>query len=144
MSPDPVALPKHSVAVVGVVVDEDDRVLVISRRDNGEWQPPGGVLELGETFEDGVRREVFEETGCAVEVQRLTGVYKNLKRDVVALTFRCAATTEPVALTDEARDVRWMTLDEVREKMSPVFAARVLDAFEPEPSVRAHDGVNLL
>ena len=43
-------LPRHSVSVAGVVFDQHDRVLAIRRRDNGQWQPPGGVLELGETF----------------------------------------------------------------------------------------------
>ena len=87
--------PQHSVSVAGVVVNDDGEVLVIRRRDNGHWEPPGGVLELGETFEEGVRREVLEETGVLVRVDRLTGVYKNMKRGVVALVFRC--TPKPAA-----------------------------------------------
>lgn len=136
-------LPKHSVSVAGVVVDSADRVLVIRRQDNGDWQAPGGVLELGESFEDGVRREVAEETGIEVEVERLSGVYKNLSRGIVALVFRCKPMTLAAVSTDEASEVRWMTLDEVRANMSPAFAVRVLDAFEAQPGVRAHDGVNL-
>jgi len=62
------ATPKHSVSVAGIVVSDDDRVLVIRRDDNGHWEAPGGVLELGESFEDGVRREVLEETGLAISV----------------------------------------------------------------------------
>jgi 8-oxo-dGTP diphosphatase len=81
--------PRHSVSVAGVVVRDDGRVLVLQRRDNGHWEPPGGVLELAETFDEGVRREVAEETGVQVEVERLTGVYKNVKRGIVALVFRC-------------------------------------------------------
>jgi len=41
--------PKHSVSVAGIVIDDQDRVLVIRRRDNNHWEPPGGVLELHET-----------------------------------------------------------------------------------------------
>ena len=139
------ATPKHSVSVAGVVVDAQDRVLVIRRQDNGHWEAPGGVLELDESFEEGVRREVFEETGVHVEVERLTGVYKNVTRGIVALVFRCHATGSLIGhATDEASAVRWMTTDEVRREMSPAFAVRVLDAFEAGPCVRAHDGVNLL
>ena len=78
------ANPHHSVSVAGIVVREDGRILTIQHRDTDQWEPPGGILELDETFEDGVRREVAEETGVAVEVERLTGAYKNLSRGVVA------------------------------------------------------------
>ncbi|MFJ6675883.1 NUDIX hydrolase [Actinosynnema sp. NPDC091369] len=136
--------PRHSVSVAGIVVNDSGQVLVIRRRDNGHWEPPGGVLEVAETFEEGVRREVLEETGISVQVQRLTGVYKNMQRGIVALVYRCTALDEPVHATAEATEVRWMTLDEVREAMSPAYAVRVTDAFEPELHTRAHDGVNLL
>jgi len=82
--------PRHSVSVAGIVLDHAGRVLVIQRRDKGHWESPGGILELGEQFEDGVHREVLEETGLDVHVDRLTGVYKNLRLGVVALVFRCA------------------------------------------------------
>ncbi|MFD9703982.1 NUDIX hydrolase [Lentzea sp. NPDC059081] len=133
----------HSVSVAGVVVNDAGDVLVVRRRDNGRWEPPGGVLELPETFEDGVRREVLEETGVSVRVERLTGVYKNMKLGFVALVFRCTPLGEPSDETDEAAEVRWMSLDEVREAMAPAYAVRVTDAFGPSAHTRAHDGVNL-
>lgn len=141
MSP---ALPRHSVAVVGVVVDEAGRVLAIRRRDNGHWQPPGGVLELGETIEDGVRREVLEETGVEIEPVRLTGVYKNMPMGVVALVFRCRLVAGAPGPTAEASEVRWLTIDEVTAAMSPAFAVRVTDALTDQVHVRHHDGVQLL
>jgi 8-oxo-dGTP diphosphatase len=137
-------MPKQSVSVAGIVVREDGRVLVIRRDDNGHWEAPGGVLELDESFEDGVRREVLEETGLAVTVERLTGVYKNLTHGIVALVYRCRpADGEPHA-TEEAREIRWMTKEEVQSAMVPAFAVRVLDAFEDSPQSRAHDGVELV
>ncbi|MFS8103458.1 NUDIX hydrolase [Lentzea alba] len=135
---------RHSVSVAGVVIRGEGEVLVIRRRDNGRWEPPGGVLELAETFEDGVRREVLEETGVAVRVERLTGVYKNMERGVVALVFRCVPLSEPRHSTGEAAEVRWMSLDEVHEAMAPAYAVRVVDAFEAGTQTRAHDGINLL
>ncbi|KAA1012753.1 NUDIX hydrolase [Pseudonocardia sp. EV170527-09] len=136
--------PKHSVSVAGIVVRDDGRILVIQRRDNSHWEPPGGVLELGETFEQGVRREVIEETGIAVEVERLTGAYKNLPRGIVALVFRCRPTGGEPTTTDESRRVDWLTPDQVREHMDPAYAVRVLDALTDEPASRAHDGVQLV
>lgn len=136
--------PKHSVSVAGIVVRHDDRVLVIRRDDNGQWEAPGGVLELDESFEDGVRREVLEETGLQVTVERLTGVYKNLTRGIVALVYRCSPADGDTNRTAETREVRWMTREEVQSAMSPAFAVRVLDVFEEGPHSRAHDGVNLV
>jgi ADP-ribose pyrophosphatase YjhB (NUDIX family) len=131
------------VSVAGIVVDDEGQVLVIRRRDNNRWEPPGGVLELDETFEAGVRREVWEETGLTVRVDRLTGVYKNLSRGIVALVFRCTPESGSATATDEAREVRWMPVDEVRDTMTPAYAVRVTDAFGDSPRTRAHDGTNL-
>jgi 8-oxo-dGTP diphosphatase len=138
-------LPRHSVSVAGVVVDDANRVLVIQRRDNGRWEPPGGVLELGEDIEAGVRREVLEETGVEVEVQRLTGVYKNMSRGVVALVFRCRPLSHPVASSAEAAVVGWIAPVVVDRLMAPSFAVRVTDALGSQsPAIRAHDGVSLI
>lgn len=136
--------PKHSVSVAGVVVRDDGRILVIKRYDNGKWEAPGGVLELDESFEAGVRREVLEETGLDVSVERLTGVYKNLMHGIVALVYRCRPAGGEAHATEEAREIRWMTKEEVQSAMVPAFGVRVLDAFEDSPQSRAHDGVNLV
>ncbi len=136
--------PKHSVSVAGIVIDDHNRVLVIRRRDNGHWEMPGGVLELDEQIEHGVQREVAEETGTTITVERLTGIYKNLARGIVALVFRCTPGTDTAHATAEAAEVRWMTRDEVTDAMTPAYAIRVLDAFDDQPHVRAHDGVQLV
>lgn len=136
--------PRHSVSVAGIVVNEAGEVLVIRRRDNGHWEPPGGVLEIAETFEEGVAREIYEETGVSVQVEHLTGVYKNMTRGIVALVYRCHPLSKPVPITVEAIEVRWMAAEEVHAVMSPAYAVRVTDAFEPNPRSRAHDGKNLL
>ena len=135
---------KHSVSVSGVVVNEHDQVLAIQRDDNGRWEAPGGVLELNETFEEGVRREVKEETGLDVTVGTLTGVYKNMTRGIVALVFRCTIQRGQPQPTAEATAVRWLSKDEVADMMAPAYAVRVLDALHSGTAIRAHDGTNLL
>jgi 8-oxo-dGTP diphosphatase len=136
--------PTHSVSVAGVVIDVDKRVLVIRRRDNGHWEAPGGVLELGETFEQGVEREVLEETGVQVSVEALTGVYKNMSRGIVALVYRCSIKAGHPRASNEATSVRWVDRDQIDALMSPAYASRVHDAFHPSASSRAHDGVDLI
>jgi 8-oxo-dGTP diphosphatase len=136
--------PRHSVSVAGIVVRKDGRILAVQRRDTAQWEPPGGILELGETFEDGVRREVAEETGVTVEVERLTGAYKNLTRGIVALVFRCHPVAGEPAPTDESQRVSWLTPDDITASMAPAFAVRVLDALADGAAFRAHDGVHLV
>lgn len=134
----------HSVSVAGIVVDEAGRVLIVQRRDNGCWEPPGGVLELGETFEEGVVREVAEETGILVSVERLTGVYKNMTRGIVALVYRCHPAQGSAHATDESSEVRWVPLDQIPGLMAEAYAVRVRDAFNASPASRAHDGYALV
>ena len=135
--------PKHSVSAAGIVVDDQDRILLIQRRDNRHWEPPGGVLELNETFEEGVKREVLEETSVNIEVGRLTGVYKNMKRGIVALVFRCTPTAGRPHETAESANVKWVELSEVGQMMSEAYAVRVTDAFTNQCHDRIHDGQRL-
>lgn len=137
--------PRHSVSVAAVITDDHGRVLVIQRRDNSAWQIPGGILELDETIEDGLRREVEEETGVTAEPVRLTGVYKNMKLGVVALVFRAHLTGGTPHPTEESAAVDWWSIDRVTAEMNETFAARVLDAVsdQPAPVIRYHDGVRL-
>lgn len=139
------APPLHSVSVAGVVVREDGRLLAIRRADNGTWELPGGVLELDETPEAGVAREVLEETGIHVEIDELTGVYKNMTRGIVALVFRCKPSGGTERTSSETTAVSWLTPDEVTDRMSEAYAVRLLDALDGNgPHVRSHDGKNLI
>jgi 8-oxo-dGTP diphosphatase len=136
--------PKHSVSVAAAIVDDDGRFLAIRRADNGRWEPPGGVLELDEPIEEGLIREVAEETGLTVEPLALTGVYKNMQRGIVALVFRCMIVGHAGRQPDEVDEVGWLTPGELSQ-MSEAYRVRLLDALDAgSPQVRAHDGVELL
>jgi 8-oxo-dGTP diphosphatase len=80
--------PRHSVSVAAAIINQQGQLLAVRRRDNGHWEPPGGVLELDETIQAGLVREVLEETGLRVEPEALTGIYKNMRRGIIALVFR--------------------------------------------------------
>lgn len=137
----------HSVSVAGVIVDDRGRALLIKRRDNGQWEPPGGVLEAGETIPDALEREVLEETGIKIATPAaLTGVYKNMTGLIVSLVFRCEAIDGNPTTGAETRALRWATRDEVIELADEAYAIRVLDALDAAspPAVRAHDGVKLV
>jgi 8-oxo-dGTP diphosphatase len=137
--------PRHSVSVAAAIVDESGQLLAVRRRDNGHWEPPGGILELHETIQAGLVREVREETGLEVEPQALSGVYKNMRRGIVALVFRCRIIGGEPRPTREAEQVSWLSPDEISNLMDEAYATRLLDALRPgPPAIRAHDGLSLL
>ena len=74
--------PTAPIAGVGaVVLDTERRVLLVRRGQPpllGEWSLPGGALELGERLEDGIRREVREETGLDVEPEEIVAVFDHI------------------------------------------------------------------
>jgi 8-oxo-dGTP diphosphatase len=72
---------------VGGVVIEDGRALLVRRGSEplrGEWSIPGGTLELGETLEEGVARELLEETGLEVRVRELIEVFDRIYLEAAA------------------------------------------------------------
>jgi 8-oxo-dGTP diphosphatase len=134
-------LPRHSVSVTGVVVRADGLILAIKRTDDGRWVPPGGILELDESPQDGVVREVYEETGIKVYPTRLTGVYKNMRLGVVSLAFRCEVVGGEAHTSSEASCVEWISPSEAVATMPEARAVRITDALRDDgPFVRIHDG----
>jgi 8-oxo-dGTP diphosphatase len=73
--------PERPMVGVGGVIIDDGRALLIRRGSEpllGEWSIPGGTLELGETLEEGVARELLEETGLEVRVLELIEVFDRI------------------------------------------------------------------
>ncbi|WP_242985865.1 NUDIX domain-containing protein [Oceanobacillus zhaokaii] len=58
-----------------MVIEENECILLQHRTDEDNWCIPGGVMEIGETFEETVKRETFEETGLEVNGLELFGIY---------------------------------------------------------------------
>lgn len=72
------------VGVGAVIIDDGGRVVLIKRRYEplaGQWSLPGGTLDVGETLEAGVAREMLEETGLEVEVGPVIDVFDRILRD---------------------------------------------------------------
>jgi ADP-ribose pyrophosphatase YjhB (NUDIX family) len=72
----------------------------------GKWGIPGGFLEMGESAQEGARREVEEETELRIEVGRLVGVYSRPPAGVVVIVFEAdvvGGSPLPAAETSEVR-----------------------------------------
>jgi 8-oxo-dGTP diphosphatase len=73
--------PERPVVGIGGVLIDRGRTLLIRRGSeplHGEWSIPGGTLELGESLEEGVARELLEETGIIVRVLELIEVFDRI------------------------------------------------------------------
>jgi 8-oxo-dGTP diphosphatase len=76
--------PETPKLMVDVVIPSEKGIVLIRRANEpfeGQWALPGGFVEVGETVEEAADREAAEETGLAVEVARLVGVYSDPERD---------------------------------------------------------------
>jgi 8-oxo-dGTP diphosphatase len=125
---------KHGVATSVIVFDDQRRVLLMKRRDHQNWEPPGGVLKVGESPQDGARREVLEETGVEAEVGPLVGVYDNVNHEVITLVFRGRVRNDAQAKTDEAVAVRWVRAEDVESFLNDDYTQWIEDALSGGPA----------
>ena len=105
--------------IVGGVIEKDGKFLLVQEakeKCRGKWNIPAGHLDPKETIFEGAKREVFEETGCEVE---LTGVLqvsnKVLENDVwMSVIFSTKLTKENIKFDkSEILDVKWFTYEEI-------------------------------
>lgn len=95
--------------VVGTLPVADGKVYLARRAIEpslGKWGNPSGFLELGESVQEGARRETEEETELRVEVGRLIGVYSRPEVGIVTVAFEASVVggrPEPAAETSEVR-----------------------------------------
>jgi mutator protein MutT len=107
---------------VGAIVLDGRHVLLVKRAHEplkGQWSLPGGRVELGETLEAAVVREVREETGLEIEVGSIVEVLDRVDRDeggrvrhhFVLIDFVCTAAGGSLCCASDAADARWAPID---------------------------------
>jgi ADP-ribose pyrophosphatase YjhB (NUDIX family) len=105
-------------------VIDGSRVLLVRRGHEplkGEWSVPGGAVEIGETLEAAVAREVQEETGLRVDVGPIVDVLDRIRLDpdgrtryhYVLVDFLCRPHSGTLACASDAQDVAWAPLAEL-------------------------------
>jgi ADP-ribose pyrophosphatase YjhB (NUDIX family) len=132
------AYPGQPIVGVGAVVLDGDRVLLVRRLHpplQGEWSLPGGAVELGETLETAVAREVLEETGLRVAVGPVAGVVNRVHRDTqgrveyhyVVVDYCCRPSGGTLACASDAADAMWVPVNDLSKYRLTDAAVRIID-----------------
>ena len=136
--------PERPVVGIGGVVIEDGRALLIRRGSEplrGQWSIPGGTLELGESLQAGVARELQEETGLEVRVLDLIEVFDRIfpaetdggsssglrpKFHYVIVDYLCERISGEARAASDVTDVAFAREEELEKFQMTETATRVL------------------
>ena len=127
--------PSQPIVGVGAVIICNGKILLEKRKNEpgkGKWSVPGGLVELGESVEQTVMREVEEETGLEVEKPEHIDVVDNIIRDesgrvkyhFVIIDYFMKLKGGTLKAASDAEELRWVTFDEVeRYALTKTFRA---------------------
>ncbi|WLD93001.1 NUDIX hydrolase [Alkalihalobacillus sp. AL-G] len=120
-----------------IIEDQSGHILLQRRTDYDIWGIPGGILELGETFEETVKREVFEETNLTINNIRLFGIYSGDqgyaqyangdKVFSVQIIFHVEDYEGTVISNNESRELKFLHKLELPKNLNPHQAPFILD-----------------
>jgi mutator protein MutT len=147
---DPNAPPANSLVPGGsaIVTNDAGEILLQRRTDNQLWALPGGKMDIGETLEQAIVREVCEETGLRVEPERIVGIYSDPKhvfaysdgevRQEFSICLACRIVGGEVHVSEESSAVRFFSPAEIQDlDMHPSIRLRINDYLErSEPVLR--------
>jgi ADP-ribose pyrophosphatase YjhB (NUDIX family) len=125
----------HTIGAFAIIFDDSSRVLLCHRTDQDLWNLPGGGVEAHESPWDAVIREVMEEVGLVVRVERLLGIYAAPMRSSVVLNFLCVPVGGTIRLSDESDAIQWFSLADLPSNTLPRHRDRVSDAINQPTEV---------
>jgi len=111
---------------VGAIILDRNRVLLVERGREplkGYWSIPGGVLETGERLEEGLRREVREETGLEIRIVKIVEIFERIMRDqkgnaeyhYVLIDYLCRVSGGKLAAADDVARVEWVPRNALKQ-----------------------------
>jgi 8-oxo-dGTP diphosphatase len=105
--------PTHKIGAFAIIEDNEGRLLVSRRPDNGYYNLPGGGVESHESPQAGLVREVREETGLEVKIKRLIGVYSKTHVHEIVFSFEAQVIGGTLQLSNEADQHLWLAPEEL-------------------------------
>ncbi len=119
------------VSAHAIIFDRERKILLTKRAAPPKanfWFPPGGAIDLGETVEEGVMREIMEETDIRVNNLRFINYIDGITRDVkgkviyhfVVFMYVADYLKGTAKAKDDALDVKWVSIEKIQSESIPV------------------------
>ncbi len=126
-----------------IITDHERKILLQQRADSHLWALPGGTMEIGESIEENIRREVKEETGLDITIERLLGVYSDPShviayddgevRQEFSVCFICRIIGGQLKISEESTDIQFFEVNELASlQIHPSNLKRIQDYFQSE------------
>jgi mutator protein MutT len=114
--------PEFPLPGVAAIIIHEEKVLLVERGkepSKGKWGLPGGLVEVGETIEEAIKREVLEETGISIKPIKLLEVLDSIKKNedkkvqyhYIIFEFLCKYNSGEIKASSDAPNAAWIPLD---------------------------------
>jgi 8-oxo-dGTP diphosphatase len=139
--PDGFSVARVAVGAACAIFDRDGRVLLVHHTYGRlNWEVPGGLVEAGESPDEGALRELVEETGLVGRIVRLTGVYFEPDHPLggmlhVVVRVDVDGDQVPAPSSPEISEVGWWPIDQLPRPISDFTERRIRDALGEGPAV---------
>jgi ADP-ribose pyrophosphatase YjhB (NUDIX family) len=126
-----------------IITNQEGKILLQQRADSHVWALPGGTMQIGESIEENIIREVKEETGLDIIIEKLLGVYSNPNhviayddgevRQEFSVCFICRIVGGQLQISQESTNIGFFSRDEITHLQThPSNLKRIQDYFQSE------------
>ncbi|WP_159880975.1 NUDIX hydrolase [Paenibacillus puerhi] len=109
--------PKHIIVAAAVVLNKDNKILLLNGPKRG-WEIPGGRVEEGESISSAAVRETKEETGIDIEIVKFCGIFQNVKESVCSTLFVGRPVGGEFKTSNESLEINYFSLEEALNKIT--------------------------
>jgi 8-oxo-dGTP diphosphatase len=109
--------PKHIVSAAAIVMNEDNKILLLRAPDRG-WEMPGGQVDEGESLTTAAIRETREETGIDIEIIRFCGIFQNVKGSICNTLFLGRPIGGEFRTSSESIEIGYFTIEEAMKMVT--------------------------